>query len=98
LAASLTALSFCALVYRGIDILRRPDIAHGTSTIVLFVAFFGSLNLLAVTVVGEYLIKVVEETKRRPKFIRKSIRHGREHFDTAKGIHDFVHRRSRHES
>jgi dolichol-phosphate mannosyltransferase len=97
LAASLTLLSFCALVYQGIDMLRRPEVPHGSSTIALFVAFFGSLNLLAVTIVGEYLIKIVEETKRRPKFIRKSIRYGREHFDTAQGIHDFVQRRAHHE-
>ena len=38
--------------------------------------FFGSLNLLAISVVGEYLIRTFEEVKRRPKFIRKALWHG----------------------
>ena len=97
LAAALTTLSVCALVYQGVDILRRPEVSHGTSTIVLVVALFGSLNLLAVTIVGEYVIKIVEETKRRPKFIRKAIRYGREHLETSAAIEGFLERRSRHE-
>jgi dolichol-phosphate mannosyltransferase len=97
LAAALATLSVCGLAYQGVDILRRPDVPHAASIIVLVVALFGSLNLLAVTIVGEYVIKIVEETKRRPKFIRKAIRYGREHLETAAAIEGFLERRSRHE-
>jgi dolichol-phosphate mannosyltransferase len=51
-----------------------PDLApRGAPTIILLILFFGSLNLLAVALVGEYLAKVFEEVKRRPHFIRRSI-------------------------
>jgi glycosyltransferase involved in cell wall biosynthesis len=35
--------------------------------------FFGSLNLFAVGIVGEYVAKILEEVKRRPHFIRDHI-------------------------
>ena len=33
---------------------------------------FGSLNILGISILGEYLAKVFEEVKRRPHFIRRS--------------------------
>jgi len=91
---ALTTCSLCALVYLLVDSLRHPEIAHGVSTIAAMIAFFGSLNLLAVAVVGEYLIKIFEEVKRRPKFIRKAIRYGEEHYVTAAEIDAFLQRRA----
>jgi nucleoside-diphosphate-sugar epimerase/glycosyltransferase involved in cell wall biosynthesis len=46
---------------------------HGVTTLLISVLFFGSLNLLAISIVGEYLAKIFEEVKRRPHFIRRSI-------------------------
>jgi polyisoprenyl-phosphate glycosyltransferase len=91
----MTAASFLAVVYEGVDRLRRPEVPHGTSTIIALIAFFGSLNLLAIATLGEYLIKVFEETKRRPRFIRKAIRHGSEHLVTAGEMDRFLSTRSR---
>jgi glycosyltransferase involved in cell wall biosynthesis len=92
--ASMTALSFLALGYLAVDALRRPAAPHGTALVVALVAFFGSLQLLALAVLGEYVIKIVEETKRRPKFIRKAIRHGSKHLVTARELARFVRERS----
>ena len=51
-----------------------PDLApRGVTTLLLAVLFFGSLNLVAISVVGEYVAKIFEEVKRRPHFIRRSI-------------------------
>lgn len=51
-----------------------PDLApRGVTTMLIFILFFGSLNLFAVSLVGEYISKVFEEVKRRPHFIRRSI-------------------------
>ena len=50
----------------------------GATTIILFILFFGSLNLLGIAIVGEYIAKILEETKRRPHFIRKAIIRGGE--------------------
>ena len=39
----------------------------------LLILFFGSINLFAVGLVGEYIAKIFEEVKQRPLFIRRSI-------------------------
>jgi dolichol-phosphate mannosyltransferase len=45
----------------------------GVTTLLIFILFFGSINLFAVGVVGEYIAKIFEEVKARPLFIRRSI-------------------------
>ena len=41
--------------------------------IIVLVLFFGGVQLLAISLIGEYLSKVVDETKSRPKFIRDKV-------------------------
>lgn len=89
----MTVLSLAAVLYEMVDRLRHPAIAHGSSTIIVLIAFFGSLNLLAIAVLGEYLIKIFEEAKGRPKFIRRAIRQGGMQFTKAAEIEDFAARR-----
>ncbi len=93
--ATMTVLSFGAFVHELIDMWLHPGETHGISLIVAVIAFFGSLNLFAISILGEYLIKVVEEAKRRPKFIRKAIFSRGEHYTTAARIDGFLRRRSR---
>jgi polyisoprenyl-phosphate glycosyltransferase len=93
-AALMTLLSFAAVVGGVVERWLHPQASHGMLLLVSVIAFFGSVNLLAVAMIGEYLIKIFEETKRRPKFIRKAIRRGGEHLVTAAGIDEFVRRRS----
>ncbi len=51
-----------------------PSLAPpGISSVVLTTIFFGSLNLLGLSVIGEYVGKILEEVKRRPPFIRTAI-------------------------
>ncbi len=51
-----------------------PQMApRGVTTIILLIMFFGSFNILAISVVGEYIAKIFEEVKRRPSFIRKHL-------------------------
>ncbi len=88
--AAMTVLSLLAVIYEIIDRLRHPEIPHGIATIIVLILFFGSLNVLAISILGEYLIKIFEETKRRPKFIRKAVRQGGKHFDTATEIESFL--------
>jgi len=45
----------------------------GLTTVLLLILFFGALNLFAVALVGEYIAKIFEEVKRRPRFIRRSV-------------------------
>jgi dolichol-phosphate mannosyltransferase len=92
-AAVMTALSFAAVVYQIVDSLRRPEVSHGISTLIVLVVFFGSLTLLAIAVLGEYLIRVFEEVKRRPRFIRKALWHGGRGLKSAAEVESFVGRR-----
>ncbi|HTR35473.1 MAG TPA: NAD-dependent epimerase/dehydratase family protein [Bryobacteraceae bacterium] len=48
-------------------------IPRGLTTVLLAILLFGSLNMLALGVIGEYIAKVFEEVKRRPHYLRRSI-------------------------
>jgi len=67
-----------------------PQLApRGITTLLMAVLFFGSLNLLAISIVGEYVAKIFEEVKRRPHFIRRSIiQEGKIRFATMNRGHD----------
>jgi dolichol-phosphate mannosyltransferase len=91
----LTLLSACALGYLGVAELLDPAAPRAFPTLIAVVAFFGSLNLLAIAIIGEYVIKIVEEAKHRPKFIRKAIRHRGQHLVSQAEIDAFVEQRAR---
>ena len=46
---------------------------RGITTVILLILVLGSVNLLAVSIVGEYIAKILEEVKARPHFIRLNI-------------------------
>ncbi len=72
-----TILLFISMFLGVLQVLGRiffPELSpSGITTVLLVVLFFGSLNIFAIGVVGEYLGKVFEEVKQRPHFIRRSI-------------------------
>ncbi len=85
----LNMLSFAGALMLGITLvlmtvqvfarLLFPSLApRGITTLLLAVLFFGAINLFAIGVIGEYMAKVFEEVKRRPRFIRRSIIRGGE--------------------
>jgi dolichol-phosphate mannosyltransferase len=77
----LSASGFALLLITGLLVLLQiiarllfPESApKGATTILVAILFFGSLNLFAISLVGEYLAKIFEEVKRRPHYIRRSI-------------------------
>jgi len=51
-----------------------PEIApKGTTTLMLLILSFGSVNLFAIALVGEYIGKIILEVKQRPRVIRSEI-------------------------
>jgi dolichol-phosphate mannosyltransferase len=51
-----------------------PNIApRGFTTLLLASLFFGAINLFAVGLVGEYVAKIMEEVKARPRLIRSGL-------------------------
>ncbi|MCX5726132.1 MAG: NAD-dependent epimerase/dehydratase family protein, partial [Candidatus Saganbacteria bacterium] len=79
----LTGISIIALIGQIIARIFLPNIPQGITTIIVLILFFGAVQILAISLIGEYLSKVFEETKKRPKFIRKAIRYGGKHYSTA---------------
>jgi dolichol-phosphate mannosyltransferase len=70
----LFALTLLAAVVITIVRVVRPDLAlPGFTTVLLTIMFFGSVNLLGLATLGEYIGKILEETKARPPFIRAGL-------------------------
>jgi dolichol-phosphate mannosyltransferase len=89
----LTGISFLALIGQIIAKFVFPSTPQGLTTVIVLILFFGGVQILAMSILGEYLMKIFEEAKRRPKFIRKSIRFGGKHFTGAEEVTDFMQSR-----
>ncbi len=50
-----------------------PTAGRGTTTVVLLVLGLSGVQLLSISILGDYLGKILEEVKNRPKFIRSKI-------------------------
>lgn len=72
-----TALFLTSVLLAGVQVALRllfPDLApKGVTTVLLLILFFGSINLFALAIIGEYIAKIFEEVKQRPAFVRRSI-------------------------
>ncbi len=74
LGVSLFGLTVILMLLQVVLRILFPDLApRGITTVLIAILFFGSINLLAISLIGEYLAKIFEEVKRRPHFIRKNI-------------------------
>ncbi len=73
LAMATFIISMFAIVIEIILRLLNPNIPRGTTTIIIVVLFMGSIQLLCISILGEYIGRIFEETKQRPKYIVKSI-------------------------
>lgn len=86
----LTGLSFLLALAQIIAKLVWPNVPHGITTLIVLVLFFGGVQMLATSILGEYVGNIFEESKRRPKFIRKAIRYGKAHLTDAREIERFL--------
>lgn len=50
-----------------------PNAPQGFTTVIVIVLFLGSIQLLTIGIIGQYIKKIFEEVKQRPKYIIKSI-------------------------
>src|SRR6202048_967708 len=65
----LAAISFMTGAWYAIQKLIGVALTPGLSTTILVVSFFSGVQLLALGVVGEYIGRIYDETKRRPMYI-----------------------------
>ncbi|GAB3994744.1 hypothetical protein GCM10028807_33060 [Spirosoma daeguense] len=91
----LTGLSMLGIIWQIISRLINfdPHTPYGLSTVIILVTFFGGINLLGISFLGEYISKIFEETKKRPKFIRTMVRKGQRVYKTAAEISTLVEQR-----
>jgi dolichol-phosphate mannosyltransferase len=70
-------LSLAAALLVAVLRLLFPDIApRGVTTLLVTILFFGSINLFAIGIVGEYVAKIMVEVKGRPRLIRAAMIRG----------------------
>jgi dolichol-phosphate mannosyltransferase len=52
---------------------HQPGPPQGYTTLFVLILFFGSLNLFAIGIAAEYIGKIFEEVKQRPRVIRRGV-------------------------
>lgn len=73
LASLVVVLSLIGILAYIISYFAFPLAPRGFSTIIVAVLFLGGIQLLCLSIIGEYLGKIFEEVKQRPKYIVKEI-------------------------
>lgn len=73
IAGSLTVITAVAAVIYIIGYFIFPRGPKGTQTIIVITLFLGSIQLLSLSIIGEYLGRIFEEVKQRPKYIVKEV-------------------------
>ncbi|MFA6102946.1 MAG: NAD-dependent epimerase/dehydratase family protein [Victivallaceae bacterium] len=72
--------------YYLINFFINPPSARGITTIVLLVLGLGSIQIISISIVGDYIGKITEEVKNRPKFIRDKIIYNGKVYDSEENI------------
>ncbi len=88
LAVSVMMLSIIGMIFYIISFFVYPDVPRGTTTIFVLILFLGSVQLLSISIIAEYVGRIFEETKQRPRYISREIQndHRRQHSDTSTHI------------
>ena len=68
-AAAVAVLSAVAIVLQIIGRIVDPTVPRGVSTIVVVCLFLGAIQLVSLAFIAEYLGKVFEEVKGRPRYV-----------------------------
>lgn len=74
-------LSFLGIIYQVIIKLLDPTTPQGITTVLIVMLFLGAVQLLGISILGEYIGKIFEETKHRPLFVVKNIIRDKKNID-----------------
>src|SRR5260221_11523490 len=66
-------VSLAAIFFEIILRLIFNHIPQGITAILVVVLFLGSIQLLGISIIGQYIGRIFEEVKLRPKYVVKSI-------------------------
>ncbi|MGB6064612.1 MAG: hypothetical protein WBG50_07365, partial [Desulfomonilaceae bacterium] len=78
------------LFYLGSALLYPPSNAKGIPTVIILILGLGGIQLLSLSILGDYLGKVLEEVKNRPRYIRSRVMKGSEIIDSPDDINEFI--------
>ena len=84
------AVSMLLSLFYLILYLVHPPEARGITTIVLLVLGLGGVQLFSLSILGDYLGKVLEETKGRPRYIRARVFKGQSVIARDNEMNDFL--------
>ena len=75
----IVAVSLFLLIYTIIQKIRG-DVVSGWSSLMIYIWGLGGIQLICISVIGEYIAKIFNEVKRRPRFtIEKNLYHKQKH-------------------
>lgn len=77
IAAIVTLISFAGVVYEIMGHFINPHAPLGFTTLIVTILFLGALQLLCLSVIGEYIGKIFDEVKSRPEYVVKKITNDR---------------------
>lgn len=92
---SLMALALLGLCFTIALRFVDPSVPRGFTAVITLILGFGGLQLFATAIVGEYVGKVLDETKKRPKYIVRSIIAGGDHKTSTLQLREFISTRER---
>jgi len=79
-----------ALFYLINYFLSPPTNTRGITTLILLILGLGSIQLISTSILGDYIAKITEEVKNRPKYIRSKIFYNGRIYDREESILEIV--------
>lgn len=65
----ISCIAFLSIIYTIIDTLLFGVTVPGYATLLIVVTFFGGIQLLSIGILGEYIARIFNEVKERPKYL-----------------------------
>lgn len=83
-------------IFYGLHYFLNPQHGpRGITTIVLLVLGLGGIQIMSLSILGDYIGKILDEVKNRPRFIRSKLYTGGEIYQGDEQIHGFLSRNRR---
>lgn len=73
LAATMLCVSVIGMIFYAVSFFVYPDAPQGFTTVYVLVLFLGSVQLLSLSIIAEYVGRIFEETKQRPRAIVRDV-------------------------
>jgi glycosyltransferase involved in cell wall biosynthesis len=75
LAGVVMVLAAFAIVFYTVLYFLKPNVPQGFQTLLVAILFLGAVQLLCLSIISEYIAKIFEEVKGRPKYIVRTVTH-----------------------